>query len=431
MNLSNLSRAEKLPLSDMNAVFAANCCCGCGACSAVCPANAISFSETSAGRLRPEIVPSLCVNCGRCANVCPALDRRNLLENRIKALRNPFVGEISAVYVGKASDARIFENAQSGGLLTATLSCLFERRLITHALVVEMSPGNPPRPHCRIISTADELPATQKSAYAPIPVLAALRALPDSAGDVALVGLPCHMEGLSSAPELAGKIKYRLGLLCDGVLSTRAIDYFATGSDCSVIFKDRRFPNYRAASVSVSTGSSVVKTSPATERQALKNLLTPPRCLICANKTNLFADIVYGDPWGIAGADMEHGESLLMPRTPIGQRLVGLLLEGHCASLRPVNLETALKGQALDARIARARNAAKAWRELGFALPKPWTLSLDAGGADSGPLKKRIADFLDLERRKAEDVVPSLRRQMSAFRLKSKIKAFVRKILGK
>ena len=130
-----------MPESDICPVVDGNCCCSCGACSAVCPANAISFSETSAGRLHPEIAPSLCVNCGRCANVCPALDRRNLLENHIKELRNPFVGEISAVYVGKASDARIFGNAQSGGLLTATLACLFERRLITHALVVEMPSG--------------------------------------------------------------------------------------------------------------------------------------------------------------------------------------------------------------------------------------------------------------------------------------------------
>lgn len=46
-------------------------CCGCSACYAVCPKNAIAMKADGEGFLYPEIDPRECVGCGKCLAVCP------------------------------------------------------------------------------------------------------------------------------------------------------------------------------------------------------------------------------------------------------------------------------------------------------------------------------------------------------------------------
>lgn len=46
-------------------------CCGCTACYAVCPKEAITMQEDDEGFLYPVIDESKCVNCKKCLNVCP------------------------------------------------------------------------------------------------------------------------------------------------------------------------------------------------------------------------------------------------------------------------------------------------------------------------------------------------------------------------
>jgi MinD superfamily P-loop ATPase len=44
-------------------------CVSCGACSNICPMDAVSVSRG----MYAEVNGQLCVGCGKCVNVCPAL----------------------------------------------------------------------------------------------------------------------------------------------------------------------------------------------------------------------------------------------------------------------------------------------------------------------------------------------------------------------
>ena len=46
-------------------------CCGCTACYAICPKEAISMVEDEEGFEYPQIDESKCVRCCRCIKVCP------------------------------------------------------------------------------------------------------------------------------------------------------------------------------------------------------------------------------------------------------------------------------------------------------------------------------------------------------------------------
>ena len=46
-------------------------CCGCGACTAICPKGCIKMQENAEGFLYPVVNASNCINCGLCNKVCP------------------------------------------------------------------------------------------------------------------------------------------------------------------------------------------------------------------------------------------------------------------------------------------------------------------------------------------------------------------------
>lgn len=46
-------------------------CCGCTACYAVCPRQAIRMVEDEEGFLYPSIDATFCIRCQSCIKVCP------------------------------------------------------------------------------------------------------------------------------------------------------------------------------------------------------------------------------------------------------------------------------------------------------------------------------------------------------------------------
>ena len=81
-------------------------CCGCTACSQVCPKRCISMQVDEEGFKYPKVDPDLCNNCGLCEKVCPYLNSY------------PIPAEKPASYACKTKDDSLRAKSSSGGLFT-------------------------------------------------------------------------------------------------------------------------------------------------------------------------------------------------------------------------------------------------------------------------------------------------------------------------
>lgn len=88
-------------------------CCGCSACFAVCPKQAISMQADHEGFLQPILNKSECVQCNLCEKVCPVLHPNET--------REPLI-----VYAAKAKDDELRMKSSSGGIFSLLAREMFK-----------------------------------------------------------------------------------------------------------------------------------------------------------------------------------------------------------------------------------------------------------------------------------------------------------------
>jgi coenzyme F420 hydrogenase subunit beta len=353
-------------------------CTACGACCGVCPRDAVRFEETTGGYLLPIVDEQRCDRCGLCLAVCPGVHFGKTLQ--AKLVMDPFAGTVQDAFVGKATNRMLYENSQSGGIVSGLLSHGLETGIIKGAITVVMQAGIPPRPRGCIVRNNLEISESQKSKYCPVPMLGLLRQIEEEDGPLAVVGTSCQIHGLfnflDKRPNLRGKINLIVGLVCDRVLSFAALDYLIRESGLQeernpamFHFRDKTLPNGYPGDVHVYTdkGKSVIL--PAKSRMRIKDFFTPARCRICFDKMNVFADITVGDPHGLSGVDQRGGESMLLVRTVAGRDAVRAAQIDGAIDIRKADYLQILRGQNVGRKKEHWRGYSEAWKITGRDCP--------------------------------------------------------------
>jgi coenzyme F420 hydrogenase subunit beta len=214
--------AAKSYLDLKREVWDAGRCSGCGACVAVCPADALTFDEgemvvcpKSTGYCKQETDS---VPCGACYDSCP----------RTGDQPSETLGKFLELFTAKAA----FEvpHRQSGGAVTSILANALDEGLIDAVVTVNEDRWTL-KPSSVVITKSEVLLQQAGSRYSWwVPLLAALKnaVVERKFKRIAVVGVPCAVQAVSriqaSENDLlkpyAKAIRLTIGLFC-----TEAFDY--------------------------------------------------------------------------------------------------------------------------------------------------------------------------------------------------------------
>lgn len=382
-------------------------CLGCGVCENACPAQAICIEKTD-GVYVPRVDAALCrpdKPCGLCYEVCPGREiattawARRLFPEAVEDRR---LGRYLATYSGYSNDYLIRYRSASGGIVTALLSWLLETGRIEGALVTRFRETAPTEPEAFIARSPAEVFAARSSKYCPVSFPCVLREIERSEGRYAVVGLPCHLQGIrklqARRPKLREKIAWQFGLYCSSTKRFGALDYLLQRAGV-----DPRGITRFAFRDEGCLGSMVVERE---YREAyrrpfshyypeLRSFFIPYRCSLCHDHCAELADLSVGDIHIPEFAGDQVGVNSLIVRS---RQAAELLSEAVAAGVLTLDrLEPALLIQSQAAMLRRKKCHVPArlrmLRRLGLRTPQ---YDLEAPQTTAGELAGMLRSTLTL-----------------------------------
>lgn len=296
-----------------------NTCCYCGACVAFCP----EHLEYVDGKVH---VISRCEEyIGACYEFCPRtniapleLERKVFGENRA----DPVLGHYQDILLARAKDKKIQEKGQGGGAVTALLTHAL-KKMADAAVVAGRSKEVAWEPMPLVATSPKDILGGAGSDYLQSPGLLGLgEALREGYENIAVVGLPCHVQALRKiqfSPNFDvgahEKVKLSIGLFCTVRRLSESFDQdklIEKLAEHKIKLKDvKKFDISKGEFIIYPKKGNAIKIS-------TKDLKTSMRdgCNVCYDFTAELADISAGS----VGAP--DGWTTLIIRSDAGKKLV-------------------------------------------------------------------------------------------------------------
>jgi len=336
-------------------------CTGCGTCAGICPNSAIKIVINAEGVYVPELVNDKCVKCGICLTSCPGkyFDFDNFNSGIFgKKSENILLGNFINCYLAHATDREIRYNSASGGLVTSLLIYALEKGIIDGALVTRMKKDNPLKPEPFIARTKEEIVESSKSKYCPVPANIALKEILRSNEEerFAVVGLPCHIQGVRKAEivnkKLREKVVLHLGIFCSHSLSLRGAKFLLyklgikEGEVMRIDYRGEGWPGKIKVGLINGEERYISNQDPLWNTVFNSFFFVPLRCLLCNDLTAEFADISFGDAWLPEITAKEHeGKSIILSRTKQGEELLNAANSDGYIELIAIEPEKVIQSQ--------------------------------------------------------------------------------------
>ena len=329
-------------------------CCNCGTCAGVCPQQAISLILDKHSQVyEPQIRSDACSECGICYDTCPGhyVDFKGLNRDIFgKEAEDIILGSYLGCYIGHATESKVRYKASSGGVVTGLLIYALEKGIIDGALVTRMNKDQPWEPEPFLAKTRDEIIEASKSKYCPVPANIMIKELLSAQEGVkfAVVGLPCHIQGIRKAEQVYKKLRSRvvlhIGLFCSHTDTFWQTDYLLKSMDVSK--GDLKSIRYRGdgwpgtMSVQLRNGKELSIPFHKAIFPHISWFNAMNRCLYCCDLTAELADISVGDPWiPEVMAREEIGQSIFVVRTEDVQSLVLRAANDKRLNVTPISAE--------------------------------------------------------------------------------------------
>ena len=310
-------------------------CASCGACVAVCPADAIYFElgEDSTHPLNSGYCKDVNdgVPCGACYEVCPRNEKPS----------SEILGEYLDIVSAKADMA--VPGKQSGGAVTAILTNALEEGMIDAVVTVVEDPWTL-RPSSAVITSEDVLVHQAGSRYNWwVPLVASLKeaVMTRKFTNIAVVGVPCVTQAMKqmrkSELDLLRPFRKNIRLVV-GLFCTETFDYEKLVQD--KLISERQIDPLDIIHFDVKGKLEITLKDGSMTIISLKDVedCVRPGCHICTDLTALDADISAGS----IGSD--KGYTTLVIRNPVGKQFVSSAVDNGKLSLKDdIDLELVKK----------------------------------------------------------------------------------------
>ena len=308
-----------------------NTCCGCGACAAVCPKNAITIRQNEEGFLQSFIDKSKCIKCKSCRMVCPfyTISSKKITENDL-------------LYAANSIDLEVLKHSSSGGIgyelmdyfkkqNNSVTGCKYDKNTLK---AIGISVSN------KDIKDFD-LTEFQGSKYIQSDYTGVFKRLKDLTGGI-ITGLPCQ---IAAAHNYLCKIGRRdefflVDIICHGVPSQVLWEKYITECKKKFNFKDNPeiiFRNKKLGWVQrfISLASDSKEINISSKKDLFYSFFLSGNCYAvscyeCNYRDSSCADIRIADYWNPKYYKTNsNGLSMCIPLTAKGKELLIKLQEAN------------------------------------------------------------------------------------------------------
>ena len=305
-------------------------CCGCTACQAACPHDAIVMKPDVLGFTYPEVDMSACVDCGLCEKVCAFVkdcDASLPVDRSLTA----------EVQAARHKDGNVVAASQSGGVFTALSDAVLSEGGVIYGAAYK---GLDEVSHIRAES-AQERNLLRGSKYVQSDMGQIFRSVREdlvNGRKVLFSGTPCQVAGLKSyIPERLHENLLLVDFICHGVPSPSVwkdyVEYMSRkGNIVRAIFRDKSVAGWKVHADSFLYEDEKKRTGDTFRVLFYKNIILRHNCGNCPyNVTAHPADVTIGDFWGVAEVlpvmDSGAGTSMVICNTEKGKLLMSRIRE--------------------------------------------------------------------------------------------------------
>ena len=357
-------------------------CHGCGTCEAACPQDAVLMAYSEAqGIYLPHVDSIRCDGCGACVQACsgPELDLTARPYAEPDSRQHPLVGPHIGIHQAYTNNAERRKRAASGGIVTEIVDYLLTSGLIDGVVLTRMRSDSPLQAEGYIATSVEDLAASQKSKYCPVPLNRILKGLVrgEQRGRFAFVGLPHHVHGLRLLerlhPALGDSIPYVISLFTAHVPSQRATEFLLheNGIDAD----DVRALEYRGDG---NPGRMKITTRDGADHfvphlhwtyygHAFPRFFYPVREWLYFDKLSEWADFSCGDNW-MGGLGEQKGVSTVVTRSQHAEAIMQAMMAAQKITASPITAADLVADQDLENKL-NIRERLLIWRMLGRTIP--------------------------------------------------------------
>ncbi len=367
-------------------------CTGCGICEDVCPVSAIQII-CKGSENRPDLNEAKCIGCGKCVKVCPGLGvNLNSLGEKLfadeKIKEDQYIGRYLSLYTGYSLNEKNRFDASSGGVLSAFLIFLLEKKLIDGAVVTAFSNGDHLTPVSYIARTPEDVLNASGSKYCPVALNRVGNEICAKGGRYVIVGLPCHIHGFRKRALLDKKFRECVvgyfNIFCSSNRSFNAqkflLGYFGFNREKVSRFAFRGNGCLGSLSIESTDQNKKVLVPYVNYYGALRSFFKPRRCLTCIDHYGLLSDVNFGDIYIDPYKNDKIGINSVVVRNSYFDALLRQAQSEGCVHLDSLNVnllnesqKTMLYPKKRKARAMFVLNKLRGWQnpQYDVILPKP------------------------------------------------------------